>query len=130
MKKFSADVYYSVHYRDGAKDSQFLELNTGEVLVETAGYMSAEQQVRRLVAAGTVYQYWKNSHFPPDEEVPDDFYPPDYSPSELDLIDEARLIVAGKTAAAARAAVAERSVSEDGLDPDPDPVSDGDEAAA
>lgn len=79
-----------------------------ESVVETAGYMTAQQQVQRLLAAGKLSDAWRKAHFPPDTDIPDDFVPPDYAPTELEILDEARMVVAGKTRAQARKEISER----------------------
>ena len=101
-------MYSSLPFYRENDGRTFAEGPFEESVVETAGYMSAQQQVERLLAAGTVHAAWKKAHFPPDTDVPDDFVPPDYAPTELEVIDEARLVVAGKTRAQARREIAER----------------------
>lgn len=93
-----------------------------DAIVETAGYMTARQQIQRIQAAGVLLQDWRNSHYPPDGEIPDEFTPPGYAPEYFDIVEESRAIVAGKTAAAARIERAAKKAAEEAEPPvEPEP---------
>lgn len=89
-----------------------MEDNFGPSVTDTLGAMTHKQQIDRIMAAGRQLENWRRAHFPPGTDVPDDFVPPGYNPDYMDLVDEARQIVNGKTRAAARVAVAEKKAAE------------------
>lgn len=123
-------VYTELPFYQDPADGYYKEGPFEDSVVETAGYMSARQQIERLIAAGTINAAWKKAHFPPETDVPEDFVPPDYAPSELDIIDEARAVIAGKTRAQARKDAYEKAKLEETQDevvvpdevPEPDPA--------
>lgn len=80
--------------------------------VETTGVMTGQQQIERILAAGIISRNWRQDHYPPVDDVPSDFQPLAYEPDWLDVVDEAREVMRGKTAAAARKVVAERKAAE------------------
>ena len=55
------------------------EANDGTKVTETAGYIPAELQIRRLLEAGQRLDEWKEDlfDFAFNEEVPDEYLPPD-----------------------------------------------------
>lgn len=88
-----------------------MQNNFGESKVEDRAWLSNKAQIDRLMAAGLMQQHWETAHFAEIAEVPDDYVPPNYAPTELEILAEARAILAGKTAAEARKAVAEAAVT-------------------
>lgn len=71
-------------------------------VVEDRGWLTHGQQIERMMAAGTLNRGWEKAHFKEAADVPDDFVPANYSPTELEIQDEARLILSGLTRAEAR----------------------------
>jgi hypothetical protein len=49
------------------------EINNGEVLVETAGYLSVEQQIENLILAGRRLEDWRADHFDYYDSLPKGF---------------------------------------------------------
>jgi len=109
MTHFDKGVYANPHPSPG-------EVNTMPSMTNVAGYMTTQQQIERLLAAGELNLAWRKTTFPPDTDIPDNYVPPDYAPTELDVLDEYKLVVAGKSRAAARVQVHEKK-----LNPDPQP---------
>ena len=52
------------------------EVNSGELIVETAGYVSAQKQIEGMLYAGQRLDAFRRGEyeFGPDEPVPDDYY--------------------------------------------------------
>lgn len=66
------------------------EVNSGEVVVETAGYVSAQKLIEGMFQAGIRLQQSRGYEFGSDQEVPDDYIDPTRSPG-FDLADASAL---------------------------------------
>lgn len=81
------------------------EYNNGKSVTETAGYISAKDQIENLIIAGERLANFRSDQydFGPDEDVPDDFEDPTRRPN-FDLADASALArqINARLAAAAR----------------------------
>lgn len=68
------------------------EVNSGEMITETAGYVPAEKQIMSMIMAGQRLKEARREEFDfaADEKVPDDFIDPTRSPG-FDLADGSRI---------------------------------------
>lgn len=62
------------------------EINTGEKLVETAGYMTAQQRIEAIMNAGKRLESWRKEQFDFDDKIDENFYDPTRS-KNYDLAD-------------------------------------------
>ena len=61
--------------------------NSGEVITEQTGYISAQQQIEELILAGERLNQLRSGYeFDAEEEIPDDYYNPLAQPG-IDLVD-------------------------------------------
>lgn len=68
---------FKTHY-NASKFPKSPELNSGEILVETAGYITAEQRITNLMLAGQrLVEHRKSAYdFEAGKEIDEDFYDP------------------------------------------------------
>lgn len=52
------------------------EINTGEKLVETAGYMTAQQRIEAIMNAGQRLESWRKEQFDFSDKIDENFFDP------------------------------------------------------
>lgn len=66
------------------------EVNSGEVIVETAGYVPAQTLIESMLEAGIRLQQGRGFEFEQGEDIPDNYIDPTRSPG-FDLADAAQI---------------------------------------
>lgn len=84
-----------MHYTRFNRPERTMEKNSGEIKVETAGYIPGDIQIRRLIAAGERLEQHRAEmyDFGPDQEVDDEAIDPTRSPG-FDMADASQLMMA------------------------------------
>lgn len=93
-----------------------LEVNSGEKLVETAGYVAAQDKIENMLLAGRNIEQQNYYDFNSEEEIDDDYMDP-FRSKNLDMVDiqnitEHIAAQASEKAAAAQAAAAEKAAAQ------------------